>query len=483
MADLFSDCEVVIGLEVHAELNTKTKMFCGCSAAFGAAPNTQCCEVCGGFFGGVPRLNRRGVEKAVTAGLALHCEIAEVCRMDRKQYFYPDLPKAYQISQNEHPLCRNGFLEITVGGEKKRIGITRIHMEEDAGKLIHEGGETLLDLNRSGVGLIEIVSEPDLRSAEEAVAYLKELREILLACDVSDCRMQEGSFRCDVNLSIRPVGSEAMGTRTEIKNLNSFSHAEKAIGAEILRQKRELAEHGFVRQRTVRFLQDSGRTEPMRDKESAADYRFFPEPKLPPIRISRHEVEALRKRLPELPSDKRERLCRHYGIPAADAAILVSVVGASEYYEAAVGEGSASVQVCNLLIQDLLPLCDGEAFCPPLSPKRLGELGALLQGGRITRGVSKKLLLRLTEEDFSPSEIAEREGMTLINDESILMQWVLETLAEDPRSAADYLGGKSNALRALQGRLMAKSRGRAEPVAAQRLLLEKLSEQEKNEDV
>ena len=268
--------EVVIGLEVHVELNTETKMFCACPTTFGAPPNTLCCPVCAGLPGGIPALNRRAVEKAITAGLALHCEIAPLCRMDRKQYFYPDLPKAYQISQNEYPLCKNGYLDVGVGEETRRIGITRIHMEEDAGKLIHTSDGTLLDCNRCGVGLIEIVSEPDLRSAAEAVAYLKELRDVLLVCGVSDCRLQEGSFRCDVNLSLRPVGSARMGQRTEIKNLNSFSFAEKAIAVEIRRQLEEWKETGEVLGRTVRFLPDRGCTEPMRLKESAADYRFSP---------------------------------------------------------------------------------------------------------------------------------------------------------------------------------------------------------------
>ena len=470
--------ETVIGLEVHVELNTRTKMFCACPTTFGAPPNTLCCPVCAGLPGGSPRLNRRAVEKAVTAGLALHCEIAEICRMDCKQYFYPDLPKAYQISQNEYPLCKNGYLDVSVEGETKRIGITRIHMEEDAGKLIHADGETLLDCNRCGVGLIEIVSEPDLRGADEAVAYLKALREILLACNVSDCKLQEGSFRCDVNLSLRPLGTSLLGVRTEIKNLNSFSFVEKAIAAEIHRQMRELEMEGEVRSRTVRFLPDQNRTEPMRPKESAAEYRFFPEPKLPPIRVTEQDLERLRERLPELPSEKRCRLQKNYGITEKDAFTLSSHATLCAFFEEAAAMGGSPIPVCNLLLNDLLPMCCEEPFSSPVSAARLGELGALLLDGRITRGVSKKLLIRLSEADFSPAELAEAEGLTVIRDRELILQWVEEVMKEDPQSVADYRGGRSHALRALQGRLMKKSEGRADPKLAETLLLENVMKKE-----
>ena len=468
--------ETVIGLEVHAELRTATKIFCACPNVFGAEPNTLCCPVCAGLPGGVPRLNRVAVEKAIIAGLALNCEIASVCRMDRKQYFYPDLPKAYQISQNEFPICKNGYLDIETDGGKKRIGITRIHLEEDAGKLIHTEGGTQVDCNRCGVGLIEIVSEPDLSSADEAVAYLKALRAILLACGVSDCKMQEGSLRCDVNLSIRPFGSCEMGVRTEIKNLNSFSFVEKAIGAEIERQMRELAQEGRVMMRTVRFLPEASRTEPMRRKESAADYRFFPEPNLPPIRICAEEIDVLRAALPELPNAKKERFCTQYGIPSSDAAVLVSDAGLASYFEETVARSAYPRQVCNLLVNDLLRFCQSEPFACPVLPQRLGELSDLLGAAQITRAVAKNLLLRLVEEDFSPLEVANREGLTQIGDEAVILAWAREVVAENEKSVSDYRGGKSNALRALQGKLMAKSRGRANPVTAERLLLELIND-------
>ena len=475
-----SDYETVIGLEVHAELRTETKIFCACPNVFGAEPNTLCCPVCAGLPGAIPRLNRSAVEKAITAGLALHCEIAPVCRMDRKQYFYPDLPKAYQISQNEYPICKNGYLEIETSHGKKRIGITRIHLEEDAGKLIHTERGTQVDCNRCGVGLIEIVSEPDLRSAEEAVAYLKALRAILLTCGVSDCKMQEGSLRCDVNLSICPVGCTEMGVRTEIKNLNSFSFVEKAICAEIERQKRELAEQGSVLMRTVRFLPDIGKTEPMRRKESASDYRFFPEPNLPPLRIQKEEIEKLAAALPELPEAKKERFCAQYDIPAADAAVLVSDGGLASYFEETARRSIYPRQVCNLLVNDLLRFCQSEPFASPAQAQRLGELSDLLGDAKITRSVAKELLLRLVEEDFSPLEVADREGLMQISDEAVILAWAREVVAENAKSVSDYRGGKSNALRALQGKLMAKSRGRANPVMAERLLLKIINGEEQN---
>jgi len=468
--------ETVIGLEVHAELNTATKIFCACPNVFGASPNTLCCPVCAGLPGAVPRLNKSAVEKAITAGLALHCEIARECRMDRKQYFYPDLPKAYQISQNKYPICKNGYLDIETKHVKRRIGITRIHLEEDAGKLIHTENGTQVDCNRCGVGLIEIVSEPDLRTAEEAVVYLKALRAILRACKVSDCKMQEGSLRCDVNLSIRPIGSEKMGERTEIKNLNSFSFVEKAIKAETERQIRELTGMGRILKQTVRFLPDCGKTEPMRFKESAEDYRFFPEPNVAPIRIREQEIETLRAALPELPDAKKSRFCMEYGISEADASVLVNDEGLARYFENTLTHSAFPKQVCNLLVNDLLRFCQTEPFDSPISLCRLGELADLLGRTEITRAVARGLLQRLTEEDFSPLEVANCEGLTQISDENVILGWATEVVSENPKSVSDYRGGKSNALRALQGKLMAKSRGRANPVIAERLLLQVINE-------
>lgn len=475
MSDI-TQYEAVIGLEVHAELKTQTKIFCSCPTTFGAPPNTQCCPVCLGLPGALPVLNRRVVELAVTAGLALSCDISELCQMDRKQYFYPDLPKAYQISQDHFPVCRNGTLSFMLDGKLRRVGIERIHIEEDAGKLLHEGNSTMVDCNRCGVPLIEIVSAPDLRSGAEVSAYLRELRGILLACGVSDCKMQEGSLRCDVNLSIRRVGETGMGTRTEIKNLNSFAFAEKAVAWEVGRQIRELEETGQVCRRTMRYDAAAGKTIPMRGKEQAADYRFFPEPDILPFRISRETVERLRRELPELPAALRERLQKTYGMTAEEAEILTSAPGLAEYYETVAKQCRYPLIALRFLLNDLLRLCTGEQFLSPIAPQRLAELAELTGDRTVNRSTAKKLLLRLAEQDASPREIAEREGLTQIVDPELISGWIAEILASDTRSAADYRNGKINALRALQGQLMAKSRGRADPVLAEQLLLAALKQ-------
>ena len=372
----------------------------------------------------------------------------------------------------------DGYLDIQTAHGSKRIGITRIHLEEDAGKLLHTADSVLIDYNRCGVGLIEIVSQPDLRSAEEAVVYLRELREILMVCGVSDCRMQEGSFRCDVNLSIRPKGSAQMGTRTEIKNLNSFSLMEKAIAAEILRQAHELEENGKVLQRTVRFAADTGKTEPMRIKETAADYRFFPEPNLPPIRIHEEDLERLRSALPELPAQRRQRLESMYGISTEDARVLTGTVGLAEYYEECAANSRFPVLVCNLLLNELLRYWAGEGFSVPISPCRLGELADLLGDWKISFSTGKRLLERLLRSDFSPETVAMEENLMQINDEKVIGEWVMEILMENAKAVEDYRRGRNHAKKSLIGSLMAKSRGRANPVLAERLLTDLLEEKQ-----
>lgn len=478
-----SEYECVIGLEVHAELKTQTKIFCSCPTAFGGEPNTQCCPVCAGLPGALPVLNRRAVELAVTAGLALGCEIAEFCRMDRKQYFYPDLPKGYQISQAEYPVCRAGHLDVRVGDTVRRVGITRIHLEEDAGKLLHSEHLTRLDCNRCGVPLIEIVSEPDLRSGAEAAAYLRELRGVLLACGVSDCKMQEGSLRCDINLSVRRKGARELGTRTEIKNLNSISFAEKAIVYETQRQLAELADTGGVKQRTMRFDAVSGKTCPMREKEQAADYRFFPEPNLPPFRISARTVERLLRELPELPAARRERLMQTYGLTMAETEALGSVPGLTDYYERTAADCRYPRLAANLILTDLLAVCREDPFVSPVPAERLSELAGLAGDGVVSRSAAKKLLLRLIGHDEPPRALAEREELTQISDPDRLSQWVREALEQDPKSASDYRNGKTNAIRALQGRVMAVSKGRANPVLAEQLLLCALKSEDTKEGV
>ena len=467
--------EAVIGLEIHAALLTDTKIFCSCSTAFGAPPNTQCCPVCMGLPGAMPSLNRRAVELAVRAGLALGCSIQSQSRMDRKQYFYPDLPKAYQISQEAIPLCRNGFLTLPTSNGERRIDIERIHIEEDAGKLIHEGNETLVDCNRCGVPLIEIVSAPDLRSPEEASAYLRKLRSILLTCGISDCRMQEGSLRCDVNISLRPLGTDRMGVRTEIKNLNSFAFVEKALAYEIERQGQLLTKGEPLMPETRRFDVASGKTFPMRTKETAVDYRFLPEPDLPPLLIGEEEIERIRRELPELPDVRAARMIRTYGLTAYDADVLVTDPLLADFFELGGKQTSYPKLLVNLLLSELLRYCTSDPFSSLVSASRLAELAQLLGEGTINSSTAKKLLLRLLDGDLEPRRTVLLEELGQIRDRARLSELALRVISEQPRAVSDYQNGKSAALRALQGRAMAVSGGRADPVLLESILLELLS--------
>ena len=423
----------------------------------------------------MPRLNRRAVELAIRAGLALGCEIAEVSQTDRKQYFYPDLPKAYQISQDESPLCKNGFLTVSTKEGTRRVAISRIHIEEDAGKLIHRGAHTFVDCNRCGVPLIEIVSAPDLRSPEEASAYLRKLRSILLTCGISDCRMQEGSLRCDVNISLRPSGSKSFGVRTEIKNLNSFSFVEKAIAYEIARQKEVLARGGDVVCETRRFDATDGKTYPMRAKETSVDYRFLPEPDLPPIWVSEKDIERIRTELPELPDAREARLIQTYGLTPYDASVLVSEPMLADFFEEGAPLTEYPKLLVNLLLSELLRHCASDPFTSPVSARRLAELSQLLGEGIINSATGKKLLLRLLDHDFDLRLTIEREGLAQICDREQIFALAKRVLEEQPRAAADYRNGKSAALRALQGKGMALSGGRADPILLESIFLELLS--------
>ena len=468
--------EIIVGLEVHAELKTASKIFCSCPTDFGAAPNTQCCPVCAGLPGALPTLNRRAVELAVKAGLALNCHISGHSRFDRKQYFYPDLPKAYQVTQNDRPLCYGGSLRFETEMGERTVGITRIHLEEDAGKLIHRDGKTLVDCNRCGIPLIEIVSAPEMHSGSEAAAYLRALRSILVACNVSDCKMQEGSMRCDVNLSVRPVGALELGVRTEIKNLNSFAFVEKAISYEAKRQIALLEKGEPVCMETLRYDERTGKTISMRKKETSEDYRYLREPNLPMLCLSKQNIEDVRRTLPELPAARAERMKEAYGLTAYDASVLTASMELAEYFEQGARKTDYPKILSNLVISELLRYCQAEPFVSPVDANRMAELAQMLGEGTVNSAVAKKLLSRLIATDFSPRDVALRENLTQIGDAEVLYPMVLRVLEENVTAVKDYLGGKSAALRSLQGKLMALTEGRADPVVAEKLILDALEQ-------
>ena len=467
--------EMVIGLEVHVELKTKTKIFCGCSTAFGAAPNTQCCPVCMGMPGTLPVLNEQVVEYAVKAGLATHCTIARYSKEDRKNYFYPDLPKAYQISQYDLPLCEHGWLDIQTKAGEKRIGITRIHIEEDAGKLIHTAsGGTLCDYNRCGVPLIEIVSEPDIRSAEEAVAYVQKLRAIMLYTGVSDCKMQEGSLRCDVNLSVRKRGEKAFGTRTEMKNLNSFQFIQKAITYEYKRQVEALEAGEKIVQETRRFDEKTGKTFSMRRKENANDYRYFPDPDLVPIVLSDTAIARLEGEIPVLPDERKAAYLERFGLTAADAEALVSQREIADYFEAAAAHSKGVKTLAHLITSEVFRLLPVGETRIPIAPAHLGRIADLLEEGRINSGTGKRLIQALWEEDQDPEALAEREGLWQQSDEGVLRPLVEQALIENEKSVSDYKNGKRQAIQPLIGQVLKKTAGKGNPVVIRRLLEELL---------
>ena len=470
------DYELVCGLEVHVELKTATKIFCSCPTTFGAEPNTQCCPVCSGMPGALPVLNRRVVELAVTAGLALNCSITRLSREDRKNYFYPDLPKAYQISQFDLPLCVGGYVDILSDGKPKRIGITRIHIEEDAGKLIHDDSGTLIDLNRCGVPLIEIVSEPDIRSAEEAADYARKLRSVLLAAGVSDCRMNEGSLRCDVNLSVRKRGDTELGTRTEMKNINSFSFVEKAVEYEYRRQVELLKSGGKVVQETRRFDAQSGKTFTMRVKENADDYRYFPDPDLPWIETTDEEIARIKSTLPKLPDERRSDYVA-LGLSEKDAEQLISDPDLYEFFDKAAELTEYPKLLANLTLGELLSLTDGDIKA---EPGALAKVADLAGEGTINSSTAKKLVRALCEASdagkvFDPVRYVEENKLAQIRDEALLRGYVIEALEADPKAVAAYRAGKSNAAKAIMGKIMAKTGGRGDPVILDRLLYEELS--------
>ncbi len=473
------DYEVIIGLEVHSELSTKTKIFCSCPTKFGAAPNTQTCPICMAMPGTLPVLNEKVVEYAVKAGLATNCEISRNSKNDRKNYFYPDLPKAYQISQYDQPLCEHGYVEIDTKEGKKKIRLTRIHIEEDAGKLSHDefAGGSLVDLNRAGVPLIEIVSEPDLRSAEEVEEYLKKLKSILEYIEVSDCKMQEGSYRADVNVSVRKKGDSKLGTRTEMKNMNSFRSITRAIEYEIDRQIDVIEEGGEVEQETLRWDDVSGKTFPMRDKEDAQDYRYFPDPDLVAIKLSEEYIENIRKSLPELPESRKERYLKEYQLSEKDANIITASKYLSDLFEGAIKVCNNPKAVNNWIISDISRILNETEMEPieiPFDSNQLGKLVILIDKGTISSSIGKKVLEELFENPRDPEEIIKEKGWIQISDEGAIKEVVLKVLEANPQSIADYKAGKDKALGFLVGQAMKETKGKANPKMLNQMFLEEL---------
>ena len=474
--------ETVIGLEVHVQIKTKTKIFCSCSTEFGSRPNENTCPICLGMPGVLPVLNKRFLESSMRACLATHCTIEPMNRFARKNYFYPDLPKGYQISQFELPLGTNGYININVDGTKKRIGLTRIHMEEDAGKLIHgenlgSPGKSYVDFNRTGVPLCEVVSEPDLRSSEEARAYLIELKSILEYTGVSDCNMEEGSLRCDANVSIRPVGQKEFGTRAELKNLNSFKFIQKAIEYEVDRQTKILDQGDTVKQETRLYDSDRGETFPMRSKEEAHDYRYFPDPDLVPIMIDETWVEKLRQTIPELPEQKRERFVKSYGIPEYDTGVLTSSAPLADYFEKCTALFPHPKTISNWMMGDLLRELkkDGRDIVDcPVSPSALVDLLKLIQSGTISGNIAKGVFEEMYRTQKSAGSIVEEKGLKQITDSSAIEKIVAEVIQANPGQVEEFKGGKEKVLGFLVGQVMKASKGKANPGMVNKLLKEKM---------
>ena len=462
------DYEIVIGLEVHSELSTNTKIFCSCSTEFGGEPNTHCCPICMAMPGTLPVLNEQVIKYAVKAGLAMNCKISSESKNDRKNYFYPDLPKAYQISQYDEPLCKKGYIEIDLGKTKKKIGITRIHIEEDAGKLNHNpyGRGCLVDLNRAGVPLIEIVSEPDMRSAKEVDAYLKKLKSILEYIEVSDCKMQEGSLRADVNISVRKKGKKEFGTRTEMKNMNSFKSIVRAIEYEANRQIEILEDGGKIEQETLRWDDVSGKTFQMRDKENAQDYRYFPDPDLIRFTVSKETQELIKESLPELPESRKKKYNEEYGISKRDSNILASSKYYSDLFEKANKISNNPKAVSNWIITEITRVINEKELEPseiPFTAEQLGELVVLIDKGTISSSIGKKVLEELFENPRNPENIIKEKGWLQISDENIIEEIVVSVLDANPQSITDYKAGKDRALGFLVGQAMKQSKGKANP--------------------
>lgn len=474
------DYEVVIGLEVHAELSTKTKIFCSCPSEFGGAPNTHCCPVCMGMPGALPVLNEKVVEYAVKAGLATNCSISRNSKNDRKNYFYPDTPKSYQISQYDKPLCENGYIEIEDDeGNIKKVRLLRIHIEDDAGKLNHDefAGGSLVDLNRAGVPLIESVSMPDLRSAGEAERYLRKMKSIFEYIEVSDCKMQEGSLRADVNVSVHKKG-EPFGTRTEMKNMNSFRSIVRAIEYEANRQIDVIEDGGEIKQTTLRWDDVSGRTFPMRDKEDAEDYRYFPDPDLVAIRLSEEYIENIRKNLPELPESRKERYMLEYKLSEKDARLLTASKYLSNLFEGSKEVCGNAKLSANWILSDVSRIINEKEMEPdqiPFTADQLGKMIVLIENGTISSAIGKKVLEELFENPTDPESIVKEKGWIQISDEGAIKEVVMQVLEANPQSIADFKAGKDRALGFLVGQAMKQTKGKANPQMLNKMFLEELN--------
>lgn len=474
--------ETVIGLEVHVELKTNTKIFCNCSTEFGGDPNTHVCPVCLGLPGTLPVLNKKVVEYAVKAGLAINCEIASYSKFDRKNYYYPDLPKNYQISQFDLPIAKSGYLDIEVAGKTKRIGIHHMHMEEDAGKLVHQGTimsspHTLVDYNRGGMALVEIVSEPDMRSAEEARAYLEKLRSVIEYTGVSDCKMEEGSLRCDANVSVRPVGATKLGTKTEIKNMNSFKALQKAVEYEIERQIEVIEDGGKIVQETRTWDDAKGVTLSMRSKEEAQDYRYFPDPDLVPVVIDEQWVKELKDSLPELPDSRKARYVEQYGLPEYDASVLTATREISDFFEEVLDYFPQPKVASNWIMGDLSGLLNAkqqEIADSPITAVQFAELLKLIDKGTISGKIAKTVLEEMVATGKEPAKIVEEKGLVQISDEGELTKIIEEIIANNPKSVEDYRNGKTAAVGFLVGQTMKATKGKANPSLVNKLLKEKL---------
>ncbi|MDI6783384.1 MAG: Asp-tRNA(Asn)/Glu-tRNA(Gln) amidotransferase subunit GatB [bacterium] len=473
------DYETVIGLEVHAELLTQSKCFCSCSTEFGNEPNSQICPICSGFPGVLPVLNKQAVAMAIKTGLALHCEIAQYSRFARKNYYYPDLPKNFQISQYAEPLTKNGYVEVPTKTGVKKIGITRVHLEEDAGKLLHSpDGYSLVDLNRTGVPLMEIVSEPDMRSPEDAKDYLQMLRAILQYLEVCNGNMEEGTFRCDANISIRSVGNKELGTKAEIKNMNSFKNVQKALEYEVERQIEAVESGKRIVQETRLWNPDKGFTESMRSKEFAHDYRYFPEPDLVPMEISKEWIAEIESSMPELPIARKDRFVAQYQVPEYDAELLTVSKPVADFYETAVSLHPNAKSISNWIMTELMRELTGKEFRMtefPLTPTQLANLVKLIDANTISGKTAKQVFSAILRTDISPENYVKEKGLVQITDTSAIEKIVEEVIANNAATVAEYKKGKEGAINALVGQVMKASKGKANPQLVNQLLKQKLT--------